>query len=196
MSQPTQPPPLTPSLCFSTTHLRAFLRTSRSLIDDPINTSLNSLLTPSTPAFDPSSTHTRTGPSSHNLPATTCSPFLTSVIFPSWKARADVLRYCASVATSPDPDDPEAVSREVYNRRGQERVVDERLDPYSGRFFPREPRTEQLARVLREEEGVERIVRERTWGVVAARCEGVGEMGEGYEGVFARWRSEQEGRRP
>jgi hypothetical protein len=74
--------------------------------------------------------------------------------------------------------------------------VDERLDPYSGRFFPREARTEELARVLREEEGVERIVRERTWGVVRVRCEGVeeeyGAAGVGgYEKAFASWKRQQ-----
>jgi hypothetical protein len=85
------------------------------------------------------------------------------------------------------------VAREVYNRRGQERIVDERLDPYSGRFFPREARTEELARVLGQEEGVERIVRERTWAVVRARCEGEGVLGgEEYENEFARWCRDKE----
>ena len=194
MSQPTQPPTLTPTFCFTTSALRTFLRTSRGLIDDPISTSLNSLLTPSHPRFDPSSTSTRRGPTPHTLPAATCTPFLHNVLFPSWRARGTVLTYCASVATSPDPHDPDAVAREVYNRRGQERVVDERLDPYSARFFPREARTQELARVLREEEGVERIVRERSWGVVRGRCEGVAALdGDGgYERQFAEWCRRQE----
>lgn len=77
--------------------------------------------------------------------------------------------------------------------------MDERLDPYSGRFFPKEARTEELARVLGLEEGVERIVRERTWGVVRARCEGVaaGVGGGGYEREFGEWsrrRQEEEDR--
>lgn len=198
MSQPTQPPTLTPSFCFSTPTLRTFLRTSRGLIDDPISTSLNSLLTPSHPTFDPQSTSTRRGPTPHTLPTSTCTSFLDSVLFPSWRTRSDVLRYCASIATAPDPHDPDAVAREVHNRRGQERVVDERLDPYSARFFPREARTEELARVLREEDEVERIVRGRSWAVVKARCEGVGvpgaEGGEGgYEREFAAWCRRQEG---
>jgi len=72
--------------------------------------------------------------------------------------------------------------------REQELVVDERLDPYSGRFFPREARAEELARRVREERIVEDIVRGRTWGVVRGRCEGVeGEWGD----AFARWERER-----
>lgn len=102
-----------------------------------------------------------------------------------------MLTYCSSVATSPDPDDPEAVAREVYNRRGEERMVDERLDPYSGRFFPKEARTQELARVLRQEMGVESIVRERSWGIVMNRCEGM-RVGEKWEEGMGRWREEQD----
>ncbi len=71
--------------------------------------------------------------------------------------------------------------------------MDERLDPYSGRFFPRwEARTERLKEVLRLEEGVERIVRGRVWGVLAERCGE--EMGDGlaeesgWEVALDKWR--------
>ena len=70
--------------------------------------------------------------------------------------------------------------------RERERVVDERLDPYSGRFFPKEARTEELARRVREERAVEGVVRGRTWGVVGARCEGFG-LGEGWEDAVGGW---------
>ena len=81
-----------------------------------------------------------------------------------------MLNYCASVATSPDPEDPESVLRQVENERDRERVVDERLDPYSARFFPREARTSTLAAIIRQERGVERIVRARSWKLVSERC--------------------------
>lgn len=74
------------------------------------------------------------------------------------------------MATSPDPDDPETELRAAETERNRERVVDERLDPYSARFFPREPRTEKLALLLRQERSVEKIVRSRTWGLVQERC--------------------------
>lgn len=74
--------------------------------------------------------------------------------------------------------------------RAQERVVDERLDPYSGRFFPKEARTEELARRVRAERGTEEVVRGRTWGVLKGRCEGVeGGWGE----TFERWETERGG---
>jgi hypothetical protein len=82
-----------------------------------------------------------------------------------------LLSYCAGVATSPDPDDPTNVLREVEDTRARERVVDERLDPYSGRYFPRDTRTESLAALIRNERMVENIIRSRTWSLVGERCE-------------------------
>ena len=101
-----------------------------------------------------------------------------------------MLNYCAGVATSPDPDDPEHVLRAVEDARARERVVDERLDPYSGRYFPREARTERVAGLVRNERMVESIVRERTWGVVKERCEGAGNRvgTAGWEEALNRWR--------
>lgn len=81
------------------------------------------------------------------------------------------MNYCAGVATSPDPDDPDHVLRENEDARARERVVDERLDPYSSRYFPREARTESLASLMRNERMVEGIIRARTWGLVGERCE-------------------------
>ncbi|MCJ1248415.1 hypothetical protein MMC30_005632 [Trapelia coarctata] len=188
-SPPSPPPNLTPQFCFSQSALRDFLRLSRVTADDPITQNLNALSTPSRNPFNPStlSRQPRT-PSSHRIPFPACSAFTSSILFPSWHARSQALTYCASVATSPDPDDPDLLQRQVEGMREQERVVNERLDPYSGRFFPQEARTEELARRVREERRVEDIVRGRTWGVVRGRCEGVdGEWGD----AFARWEKER-----
>jgi hypothetical protein len=102
--------------------------------------------------------------------------------------RSDVLNYCAGVATSPDPDDPDLVLRQVESAKDRERIVDERLDPYSARFFPREARTESLATLLRNERRVEQIIRARTWGLVAERC---GSPFESWEEALDRWRTGQ-----
>ena len=77
--------------------------------------------------------------------------------------------------------------------------MNERLDPYSGRFFPREARTEALANTVRNERAVEGIVRRRTWAVVGERCSagedgGGGFQAGGWEEAFERWRVEQEGK--
>lgn len=99
-----------------------------------------------------------------------------------------MLSYCTLVATSPDPDDPETAVREAEVEKNQESVVDERLDPYSARFLPREPRTTQLAMLIRQEQGVENIVRTRTWGLVKERC---GDSVEEWEKALAKWRMER-----
>jgi hypothetical protein len=110
------------------------------------------------------------------------------VLFPSWKARAEVLRYCGIVATSPDPDDPEAALLELEKQRDRERIVDERLDPYSGRFFPREARTQSLALLMRQERAVENIVRSRTWDVIQGRC---GASSQSWDEAMNKWEAAQ-----
>lgn len=120
-----------------------------------------------------------------HIDASACYAFKDQVLFPSWQARSDVLSYCALVATSPDPADPEAAVRAAERERDRERVVDERLDPYSARVVPREPRTARLALLVRQEQGVENIVRARTWGVVRERC---GDAVEDWQAALAAWR--------
>ena len=105
------------------------------------------------------------------IDARACNDFRDKVLFPSWQSRSDVLNYCAGVATSPDPDDPYHVLRQVEDARARERLVDERLDPYSGRYFPRDLRTESLAAIIRNERMVEKIIRMRSWQLVSERCE-------------------------
>lgn len=94
------------------------------------------------------------------------------------------------MATSPDPDDPGHVLREVEDARARERIVNERLDPYSARYFPRDTRTESLAGLIRNERMVEGIIRSRTWGLVGERCEN---DGQDYERALDEWRKRSEG---
>lgn len=147
-------------------------------------------MTPAAAGFDPTSTSQRTPPqpARRTIDPAACQDFKDKVLFPSWQARADVLSYCALVATSPDPDDPAAAVRSTELEKDRERVVNERLDPYSGRVFPTEPRTAQLAALLRQEQGVETIVRTRTWGAVQDRC---GTTGEDWRTALAAWRKEK-----
>ena len=150
-----------------------FLRLSRATTDDTITQNLNALLKPAKRGFDPSSTserHTHSS-SSRQIDKVSCKTFKEKVLFPSWQARSDVINYCGIVATSRDPEDPDILIREAEDAKSQDAVVDERLDPYSGRNFPRETRTKLLANTLRNEKGVEKIVRERSWALVNERCE-------------------------
>ncbi|KAL9598224.1 MAG: hypothetical protein Q9219_004644 [cf. Caloplaca sp. 3 TL-2023] len=211
MSQPSGRPSLTPQFCFNETALRGngdpltsprrtlkanaiypradFLRLSRVTIDDSIVQNLNALITPSRAGFDPSSTAERQTqtPRGRSIDSDTCQGFKNKVLFQSWQTRSDVLSYCAGVAV--DPEDPDLIAREAESAKDRERVVNERLDPYSGRFFPREARTESLANLIRNERGVEGIIRARTWGLVTERC---GDAGIGWDEALDRWRATQE----
>ncbi|KAI3135241.1 hypothetical protein CBS147330_3293 [Penicillium roqueforti] len=187
MSQPssTAPPALTPRFCFDERLLRDFLRLSRSTIDDSITQNLNALITPAQRGFDPASTAVRQPESGSRINSAACQNFKDNVLFPSWQTRSDVLTYCAGVATSPDPDDPDLILRQTESARDREREVDERLDPYSARFFPREPRTESLANLIRNERTVEEIIRARTWGMVSEKCSGSSST---WEEALNTWR--------
>ncbi|KAK2626964.1 hypothetical protein QTJ16_004139 [Diplocarpon rosae] len=184
---------LTPQFCFSTVALRDFLRISRSSIDDSIAQNLNALLTPASTRFDTSSTSTRIlRPSnSRQISPDSCQTFKSHVLFPSWQMRSDVLNYCASVATSPDLDDPETVQRRLKSEEEKNKVVDERLDPYSSKVYPTEARTEALAALIRQERGVENIIRARSWGLVRDRC---GDDWRDWEEALNDWRKGSEGR--
>lgn len=159
------------------------------MIDDSIIQNLNALMTPSKANWDPESARERQIRPVARKPTDSkaCSNFKNEVLFQSWQTRSDVLNYCAGVAMN--PADPDLALREIESAKESERVVDERLDPYSGRFFPREARTETLANVIRNERGVEKIIRSRTWGLVSERC---GSSGEGWEEALKRWRTSRE----
>lgn len=90
---------------------------------------------------------------------------------------------------SPDPDDPDLVARQLENEKDKQRVIDDRLDPYSSRFYPRESRTEQLASVIRMEQTVEKIIRARTWDVVESRCGDGAARGADWEKAFEEWKT-------
>lgn len=169
-----------------------FLRLSRQSIDDSITQNLNALVTPGSRPFNPDITSTRQHPippPRRLIDSSACDDFKEHVLFPSWQMRSDVLNYCAGVATSPDPDDPDLLLREVENARARERVVDERLDPYSGQYFPKEPRTQELAALLRNERVVESIIRSRTWALVGERC---GSTSQTFEEALNDWRKRKE----
>ena len=159
------------------------------MIDDSIVQNLNALLTPSKKPWDPASTAERQIRPVERRPTdpSACHSFKDDVLFQSWQTRSDVLNYCAGVALN--PSDPDLALKEIESAKERDRVVDERLDPYSGRFFPREARTEILANVVRNERSVEGIIRSRPWGVVNERC---GDVGINWEEALNRWRADKE----
>ncbi|EFX02045.1 caffeine-induced death protein [Grosmannia clavigera kw1407] len=201
----TQParPALTPQLCFSTVALRDFLRMSRA-VDDTITQSLNALVTPARAGFDPASTATRVYPSaspSHSSSRFSPSPsacrnFRDSVLFPAWQARDDVIRYCTGVAEAAEA----AAAEKADKKDGLPDALDasdprltERYDPYirRRRFAEVEPEADRLAALMRQERGVETIVRARSWEVLQNRCgTGIttGIENSSWEAALDRWR--------
>lgn len=149
-------------------------------------------MTPSRKPWDPASTAERQIRPVERRPTDpqACQSFKDDILFRSWQTRSDILNYCARVAL--DPSDPDLALKEVESAMERERVVNERLDPYSGRFFPKETRTEILASVIRNERSVEGIIRSRTWALVNERC---GDVGVGWEDALNKWRTDQEAHR-
>ncbi len=192
-----------------------FLRASRA-VDDTITQHLNALVTPSRAGFDPASTARRTTPrfpssssSSSAPPPQACQRFRDTVLFPAWHARDDVIQYCAGVADDAVAKDAAVAAEaaaaaaeaaegslgdDVSPRRAPPEVT-ERLDPYIKRrqYALVEPQAALLAAQLRQERGVETIVRARSWDVLQARCGGAAGAGgagaPGWEGALEQWKT-------
>ena len=112
-------------------------------------------------------------PSSPRLASSTCKSFVSAILLPVWNDRSRVISYCSEVAKADDGSDPERGVREAEQRKKENMVVNERLDPYSARFEVRESRQDRLKRAVREEWEIEGIVRDRSWVVLRTRCEAV-----------------------
>lgn len=170
MTQPHAKPILTPQFCFSSGAIQDFLRTSRRAIDDTIVENLNALVTPSREGFHPNLTTQRIPRSKRFIDPSSCNNFKDNVLFPSWKARSDVLRYCESVAKSPDPGKSEDEPQEADFMKPEKPPLYDRSDPYKSRQLPQETPRDRLASLIRNEQTVERIVRATTWRNVTERC--------------------------
>ena len=76
--------------------------------------------------------------------------------------------------------------------------ITERDDPYINRrqYALIEPQANLLASLMRQEQGVETIVRARSWDVLQSRCGGNAVVGAasgepGWEAALAQWRQQQ-----
>ncbi|CAK7224862.1 hypothetical protein SCUCBS95973_005663 [Sporothrix curviconia] len=224
--QPNQPA-LTPQFCFSTVVLRDFLRASRAIDDtitqhlnalvtpsragfDPASTAHRTGFPSSSFSSSPASSSSSAS-STPSQPA--CRAFRDELLFPAWQARDDVIRYCAGVADEAVAKDAQAqeasasaaaaaafaAATGTLNSGKPAAEVTERLDPYIKRrqFSLVEPQANLLASLMRNEQGVETIVRARSWDVLQSRCgssvvtAGPGEPG--WEAALERWRK-REGR--
>ncbi|KAK9468775.1 caffeine-induced death protein 2-domain-containing protein [Lipomyces arxii] len=185
-------PNLTPELCYTPQSLRRFLLLSRSLTDDTISEDINSIPTVSdTYKFLGSGSNwskpdrTKVG-SRRRL----CTDFVDKNVFPSWRAREEVLEFCTEVAIK---NKHEAVS--VSKPR-----VDPRLDPYEARNIPEYSKEDQILDWISKERSIEDIVRNRSWNVICENCLDVGvqldqtkfsvvvgENGNGWRHVFGNW---------
>lgn len=96
-----------------------------------------------------------------------------------------MIDYCAAVAASPDPDDPEAVERKAEQLKREKFIPNPRLDPYTGLEPPKETRTELLKRSVETEDSIERIIRARSWDITESRCPC---LEEDWRDAFQLWK--------
>lgn len=131
-------------------------------------------------------------------------------MFPAWQGRDDVIRYCAGVADDAVAKDAEEAAQVAAQAAAAAAAsgalvegdvapptppeITERFDPYIKRkqYALAEPQANLLASLMRNEKGVESIVRARSWDVLQARC-GSGAVtastGEtGWEAALEQWR--------
>jgi len=162
------------------------------------------------------------------IPGSACRTFRNDILLPSWQSRDEIFSYCNTIADTPDAiteasevptpaafgssisgapseqkDDASpssSTARHSRNYWGQDQVVDERTDPYSARdySYTREGKAQVLKDVLANEQGVERIVRSRTWSLLGERCleeggQGVGTARSGgWEDALKGWKEDKQ----
>lgn len=172
------PSSLNVSFCQDITALKDFLRLSRTLVDDTITQNLNNLVLP--PRFDPAST---SRPEKKRMEAPingkSCNSLIETV-FQNWDARTSTIDYCLQTIKS-TPFSSHSLSADEIRAR--------RLDPYSGRQTEELP---ILRTVCDQEQGTERIVRDRTWRVIRGRCEEMTGMDSDWEKAFSEWRKKKD----
>lgn len=148
-----------------------FLRKSRQYSDDSIDTHLNSLLPPRKLFSTPTPTV---------LEPPHCADFIRTQLFPTWSSRDDLLAYCSTLAEKPVEESVAPVTSVIPQ-------VSERVDPYARRKKEVWEKHDELKRVLRQENGVEAVIRLRTWDVVVRRCQLEGIVG-GWDEELAKWK--------
>ena len=148
-----------------------FLRKSRQYSDDSIETHLNALLPPRRLFSTPTPTV---------LEPPHCQDFIRSQLLPTWTARDDLLTYCSTLAEK-SVEKSEAPVTPVVE-------VSERLDPYARRKKEVWEKHDELRRIIRQERGVESVIRLRTWDIIVRRCQLEGVV-EGWEDELARWKA-------
>ena len=152
-----------------------FLRKSRQYSDDSIETHLNSLI-PTRKLF---STPTPTV-----LEPPHCADFIRTQLFPTWASRDDLLTYCSTLAEKR----VEESSCPVIPTTPE---VSERVDPYARRKKEVWEKHAELKRVIRQEKGVETVIRMRTWDVVVRRCQLEGIV-TGWDEELAKWKEKRQ----
>lgn len=155
---------------------------SRSL-DDGIAQHLNSILIQPKSEFDPSDSSlmrvSRCG--SEQLSSNACQKFTQQFVFPSWNSRDNILQYCKYVATNMEKNE----SKTFLGKDDRPEDIDHPLDPYSTRSLRTQTEAQMLSDFLKLENGVENIVRNRTWKVIYERC---GLNSKSWEDSFSEWK--------
>lgn len=162
---PPAPPRLSSAACLLPRGLRNFLSLLRHATDDVLLEQLHGL-----PAFG-----------RRDRRHDTCALFRQHVLFPAWAARAATIEFCAQ----------EAGRLRAPLEQQQEPEFDLRTNPYARRDYLEQQAAGQaavdrLSAWVRNEQDVERIVRERSVGVMADAC------GEEASAVETEWRAWQE----
>jgi len=93
------------------------------------------------------------------------------------------LTYCSTLAEKPVEESSAPVTPVIPE-------VSERVDPYARRKKEVWEKHDELKRVIRQENGVEAVIRMRTWEVVVRRCQLEGIVG-GWDEEIAKWKEKR-----
>lgn len=133
----------TPRNCISQRAIKAFLKSSRKFSDDSLPTHL---------------------PRSRS-----CGELVTTVLFPAWSERDEILDYCDQVA---DNISSQEASSSSTNSEVTMSSIDPRIDAYGARDAGKVPEGvgEQIKTWVANEHVVEAIIRDNSASILADKC--------------------------
>lgn len=165
-------PELSKSICLEDSKsLQAFLKLSRYAIDDNLKSNLNNFLN-----------HNEKNDQSifkfnknlESLKSKSCLPILNLLIYPEWKKRLDVIRYCQSELNNVH-EEINTGDAEFSNLSLEEKNNLLRIDPYTYKNLEQKLKQKnvqiiELKNFYNNEEQIERIVQNRSIELLNEMC--------------------------
>ncbi|KAG0680552.1 hypothetical protein C6P42_004875 [Pichia californica] len=165
-------PELSRKIClYNSKSLQSFLKLSRTVTDDNLHSDLNSILNRNEENENSIFKFSK----SKNIKESTCIPFLQQLIYPEWKKRADVIKFCQTELNDVVEGSGKMDDGGFNDLSSEEKNNLLRIDPYTyknleQKFMQRNAKNLELQRLYNNEAKVESIITKRSIDLMDDMC--------------------------